>query len=1190
MSFNKKHELDLLVPPEAGRHIVEAGAGTGKTFSIAIIYLWMLLEKRFNVQNILVVTFTDAATVELRERIYSFIHEALKHFSIHDYVSDNPIIQHICHRYTDESEIRIARLNLERALHNFDDAAVYTIHSFCSRLLKEYSIESRSIFDAEIIKNESDLVSTIARNFWRMRLYTAPLFVHSYFSFKKINEEGFINTYRAVESRHTITVENHIEGEADYISALDSAKKKFKKLTGLLSDTCTLWKREKEDILNSLNSFINWSGNYFRKAIYKKDVSYFKDIFDSIFCSLNQVDIIFQTQWIEFFRFMSRDRIEQKACKKGHEDIVPEHPFFTRCSAIVDAYEELESLLDNTVKIFEHDFIQFTAESLGKHKRKLHLLSYNDLLINLEKALGSELKKKVSSKFPAVLIDEFQDTDPVQFNIFDTFFSSPQSYLYFIGDPKQAIYSFRGADIYTYLSARDGVSSHFTLSTNRRSVPEMVTAVNELFKVTAPFVSGAIEYIEATGVDKEEALVIDDDLEPFVCTYHGSALLNKETAREAAAASVASEISALLSLSVQKKACFKKDSEIRPLSPEDIAVIVRTKHQGELVVSKLKALNINAVDIVPGNLFLTLECSEILMVLEAVANPFKISKVRAALTTRILGYSIDDVVTMSTNDEKNYSALLESFHTYNQFWINNGFYRMFQQLMHDFDTLGSVLSLAGGERTMTNYMQLIEIVHAECAGRNLGPEAGLYWFSAYAYEQQNSVEENPVRIESDENAVKVMTIHKSKGLEFPVVFVPFCWDSAEPSQNRMRTSVVYHDDDGQLHLDLLGKKSDHYYQACDEVLSENLRLLYVALTRAKYRCYLEWGNFKGGETSSINYLLHSNQLNHDEIKVKQLKELCDSKSGILDIDKKSHNFFGPNRCTSFRSVPEGAYSLEKESRSRKLVRRIATRKVTHDWRILSYSYLTHSFDFSEKYDHSSVKEKHDGSTLPPGARTGLCIHEIFERSDFSADDNVLEGIVHSALERYGFSDEYFASTMSMVRTVFSQNLNDGGMKLQSVSMDMTISEMEFYFPLGKLNISRMHEVVARYYPELSGTGGANLSESQGYLKGFIDLVFCYENRYYIVDWKSNFLGMESSHYTRDAMKSEIKNHSYHLQYLIYTVALYKYLKHSVENFSYDDFGGVHYLFVRGMDGESGNYFDLPDKALIDELIEVLDGK
>ncbi|MBW2121581.1 MAG: exodeoxyribonuclease V subunit beta, partial [Deltaproteobacteria bacterium] len=834
--------FDLLKSPLEGTNLIEASAGTGKTHAVTGLFLRLVLEKELSVKEILVVTFTEAATEELRDRIRATLREAALAFSAGG--SGDRLLDGLVKNHADAVQ---AQEVLKEALRDFDQAAVFTIHGFCRAVLRENAFESGSLFDTELVTYEEDIKREVVEDFWRRHLYRATPVFANYAMNRKFTPDGLLSLVGGRVGRPYVKVipEVDIPDTSGQESAFQSC----------FDEVRRAWPSVREEIEGILTSHPGLKKSVYRPAA----VSGWIRSMDAWLASGRSNPELFEG----FGKFTSS--VLRESAKQG--SAVPAHPFFDLCEDLAKKKRDLDEVLGRRLLGLKAELFRYVGEELAKRKRERNVQSFDDLLLNLHRALegpsGQDLARAVRRKFKAALIDEFQDTDPIQYGIFRRVFEGGNSILFLIGDPKQAIYGFRGADVFAYMEASRDVKRRYTLRENWRSEPALVTAVNTIFtNPERPFVYDEIRFQPARpapGQDRD-LLVIDGKSEPPFrllllnadkVTDRGKPVTKTE-GRELIQRAVAAEISRLLQLGRDKRALLGE----MPLGERDIAVLVRRNEEARQMQKALLGLRIRSVLYSTANLFDSDEALEMERILAAMVEPKNERRLKAALATDMMGVRGEELENRPENQ-----AVLEGwlgrFKEYHDQWRQRGFARMFRRFMWEQGVLGRLMAFPDGERRSTNILHLVEVLQQVSAERRLGMAGLLKWLSEQRDSSTPRLEEHQLRLESDENAVKLVTIHKSKGLQYPVVFCPFCWEGS-----RVRNTggpFAFHDERENMRLTLdLGSETieEHRRLAEKELLAENLRLLYVALTRARNRCYLVWGRFNEAETSALAYLFH----------------------------------------------------------------------------------------------------------------------------------------------------------------------------------------------------------------------------------------------------------------------------------------------------------------------------------------------
>ena len=1202
--MTRAKKFDLLNAPLEGTNLIEASAGTGKTYAISGLFLRLVLEKNLSVNEILVVTFTEAATEELKDRIRTKLREAAEAFATGH--GTDPFVEAL---RTKHPHRPMAYGHLREALRAFDQASIYTIHSFCRRMLYENAFESRCLFDTELVADQEDLKKEVVEDFWRRHFYQAsPLFVH-YAVYRKLSPKSLLLLLGNKMAQPYLRIIPQLE-PPDSSPQQKAFRESFERV-------CQAWQRWKAEVAQILRDHKG-----FNRSKYKKThVAMWLHKMEEYLASEGNDPVLFQG----FEKFTSKEI--QGAAKKNSTP--PFHPFFDLCQDLMEKQEALEIVFDQRLLWLKAELFHYAHRELSRRKEEQNVQSFDDLLFKLHRALeergGDELARALRKKFKAALIDEFQDTDPIQYGIFKKVFHAEKSILFLIGDPKQAIYGFRGADIFAYMAAAGDVTRQYTLVENWRSEAALVTAVNAVFSsADKPFLYDRIAFQPTSPATRQETapLQLDDKGQGAFQFWFLTAddetgpptPISKTLARTGISRAVAAEISRLLRLGRDKKALLGK----RPLEEGDMAVLVRRNADALLMQEALSALHIPSVLCTTGDLFDSHEAMEIERLLSAIVEPNSDRRLRTALATDMIGVGGEGLESLMA-DETRWETWVVKFHRYHDLWNEQGFIQMFRRLLMDEEVLARLMSFDDGERRNTNLLHLSEVLHEASVGKKLSSAGLLKWLSDQRGEDRRPTEEHQLRLETDEKAVKLVTIHKSKGLEYPVVFCPFLWDGSRVG--RSKQPFTFHDEGNnmKLTLDLGSSEMDgHLILAEKEQLAENLRLFYVALTRAKNRCYVVWGRVRDAETSAPAYLLHQPRPWAKENRVKAIEERFNGLSNapllaeLEALQTKAHG------AISLCAMPFGqgkAFSPTPFEKTVELTCRRFSGTIDRSWQISSFSSLVsgHSkkADWADR-DPSIPVHGHDQTTIeapslheepsgifafPKGTKAGTCMHHILEHLDFTQEDpSEMKSLVTDHLKEFGFEPTWCETLCTMLKKVLSTPLDPlrKNFTLSRIGNKERLNELEFYFPLQSISPQKLRSIFQKHAPPgLRGDFPEHLEQLHfapvtGFMKGFMDLVFQFQDRFFLVDWKSNLLGTKVQDYDQEALAAAMEEQFYILQYHLYALALHQYLRLRLANYRYEThFGGVYYIFLRGVDPEMGPDYGIYRDRPREELMEAL---
>ncbi|MEL4407884.1 exodeoxyribonuclease V subunit beta [Shewanella algae] len=1208
--------LEPLSLPLSGRRLIEASAGTGKTYTISGLYLRLLLgdfeRPGLGCEQILVVTFTNAATEELRDRIRKRIRSCYQRF-IGLSVKDDFIEQ--LYQRCPPTQRATALKQLDLALKSLDEAAIFTIHGFCQRILSDMAFESALLFESEFTLDDSEYLRQSVRDFWRHVCYRLPTALATAIAAHYATPDALGRELRPLLGASQASA-NRDPGKFDQYA---------EQLQTQLARLRLSWPRERDATEALLHSLPLNGTSYGKQA----------DGYPKLTAMLEQMD-----NWAKYHQGLPPPKLldslalgSLKLRKGGEIPTAQQAPLLAQIEALRDS-------VDSLIPAFLYQARAQIAERFAELKAERNLLSPDDLLLTLAKAIGGltqtapdsglaigeQLKQEIGKRFPVALIDEFQDTDPLQFAIFSGIYPAqlpeqdadagaqpepkpepdpkPESSrtLLMIGDPKQAIYAFRGADIYTYIEARRNTADHYNLDTNYRSASNMIAAVNRLFAGrNDPFISDAIPFepVKAKDAGSKQLLAPGADsaaLQLRLLKEDPDKGLNKTQARKLLAEDVAAEIVRLLN-AASRGECRLTGSE-QPLRARDIAILVRDKNEAAVMQQALNNRQIGAVFLSRDSVMGTEEAREIALILKALASPRDERAIRSALACRLLGFSANKIHEFNQSETLR-AEVLDTFMSLHELWSRRGIMPALLNLADHWQLLERLGREANAERRLTDFRHLAELLQQKSTELE-GMSALVNWFEQELLSGQ-SREEQQLRLASEQNLVQIVTIHKSKGLEYPVCFIPFV--SLARDGSRRPSPMLYHKDN-QLVWDL--DASDEGWEACKrETLAEDLRLLYVALTRPVYRCYLGLANHCRMNKTGINSFLKDTAIGYllgiedkdcdgDRLQSAAASLVCEaiSLTEIGDAD------------------PSRLQGTESHSQS-PLCAQVPAMRQGAPWRVGSYSglvkHLPHervlpgAGDEEFEIEPASVYEPQDvlqanRFSFERGANAGSFMHLVLEKIDFTQAEEELLLHLPQAMQQYGIDSDWQDVLFDWYRDLLNADIalpQGQSMRLGDLSKRQKLVEMEFYLPLGgdtRLIDTELSRLLAKH-----GYGGElRFDAFKGMLKGFIDLTFEYQGRFYIADYKSNHLGDDFSDYRQDKMAAAISEHRYDLQYLLYSLALHRYLSLKLPDYCYQNhFGGCCYLFLRGMSEAhpgAGVFVDRPDEAVILALDALLKGE
>ncbi len=1161
------------------RVLIEAGAGTGKTWTIAGLYLRLIVEAGYGVDQILVVTFTNAATAELRERLRARLVE-IRRALVSGQAGEDAFAQQLLARIADRDQ---ALKRLTRAIRSFDEAAVFTIHGFCQRLLAETALQSGIGFERELMGDQSELVASLVDDFWRRRFYG------------EVDEQTLAALEQGGLSPESLRddigrwvgsdwLDIHPVESADCEGCLERLQRQKAALTRMFDAS-----REEIDRLfkAAMGPDGALKGNIYRPAN-------FPERFQALEDYLAGDELLALPEKSELF---TPEKLASST-RKNRE--TPTHPFFEAWAAFLDLRQAFDQWAIGFCARLRIEMLEEVREKLAALKAESGQLSYDDLLSLLHKALvgpgGEALARAARERYPVALIDEFQDTDPLQYEIFNRIYPGERP-LFFVGDPKQAIYAFRGADIHTYLTAAQGVECRLDLKENFRSSTDMVRAVNTLFeRCDNPFFEKAIRYRSVTagrGEAQQQAAPSGLGALRIWHDYEREKPAAKGEIGPRIVAAVGDEIASLLS----RAEAPENRIDGRPLCGGDIAVLVRTHVEAISIREALTRRGVGCVLQTQESVYQSPEAEALALTMRAMLPGASDAEQRAALATVLFDPGATTLAQMLEDDALR-DQWAERFFRWQTLWRERGFMAAMRAWLSETEAYVHLLDQPGGERRLTNLLHLIELLHREATAQRLGEEALLHWFLRQRDRREDN-EAAQLRLESDDNLVKIVTVHKSKGLQYPIVYCPFLWAGAPDGRkgvDRGKPFSVHDPEQDNKPLLVMDCAAPQRLEALrhEETYQENIRLLYVALTRAEFHCTVVTGRFRDMEKSALAWLLHGG------CRAGAAQSWTEA---VAAIKRESPESLMAD-LEALAQASQGAISLCALPPERDLIRlprtsaaglaapRRFTRQLPARRRIASYTALTSGQD-AEQPDYDRGRQPGADTASPfRGAEAGSCLHWILEHLDFRhpvAEQR--ETVVEPGLRRHGFSERLADDTASWMQRVIDTPLDDGQLTLAGIERCRRLDEMEFHYPVPRLDSRGLKALLKRHFSApvfRQAIARLKIGALNGYLKGFVDLVFEHQGRYFLADYKSNWLGEEIADYGPDALAAEMAESHYYLQATIYLLALHRFLRLRLPDYDYEThFGGVYYLFLRGMTPRTGSangvWFDRPPQAFVEAL-------
>lgn len=1193
------HTLDPLTLPLSGLQMIEASAGTGKTFTLAALYVRLVLGHALGSRllgaglcppQILVMTFTDAATAELRQRIRERLAQAAHFFQTGEADTADDFLLAL-RAQIDAEQWPLCAWRLDMAAQWMDEAAIFTIHGWSSRMLKTHAFDSASLFTQTRVEEAERLQLRAAQDYWRQWFYA--LDAQALGALKALGD-----TPQALLARLQVrwkSSERAPQPDTPEPVAPDLLLARWLAWQQQRASLETLARQAwRDDVIRALQA----------AAATRTLKGYRADWLAGWLAKM--------TDWVQggeldpdvLVRF-SRATLLAKGWADAERwpvlvDLEALHAHLLVEPAVADA-------------VLSHA-AQAVLRAYQRAKARAAQFDFSDLLQNLYHALQApdgRLAAAIAAQYPVALVDEFQDTDPWQFGALSRIYSckpntdmryrhisneilADQGFattgqaalgLIMIGDPKQAIYSFRGADLATYLQAREQAQGIYTLPGNYRATAALVTAVSRVFaQADAPF--GSVPFVPVKACNQQvRPLQVNGLAQVAMTVWHVpfEKTPTRDDFLQALSAVFASQMVTLLQSTAAR--------------PGDMAVLVRDRHEASAIRAALSQRSVRSVYLSERNsVYASQQADDLWRILRAVAQPGANRLLRAALATPTWALSWE-VLDAQLADEAGWDAQVEQFMQWQRVWQEQGLLPMLYRLLHDQGLAARLLQRGSqGERELTNLLHLGELLQA--ASLELQGEGALVrYLDLQLRHPQASGDAAQLRLESDAQLVQVVTVHKSKGLEYPLVFLPFV--------------SLYRSED---------KDAD---RPDAERLAEDIRLLYVALTRARQALWMGVAQVRGDvdgpspqPKSAVSRLL-GRSVAGDLWQRLQTWVCADLQ--VQTAPPPDHSCYQPRHTLT--PTPQLA--------------RQPQRQLTQRWWSASFSALTRGLlphgaaDLLTERDEKLGDAQLDAATpeqlpfaaaghepdvpptdlltdqppyndFPAGSRYGTLLHDLLEWQaahgwpEAVADPDPTLKKSWAALlarlgERLGLAPQHSALLEPWIRSIVVSKMplanvdkSFSAIQLGSIQATDCWPEMAFTLPVQTLASQRLDQLIGQHmWP---GQARATLPRQtlEGMLTGFMDLVLLQQGRYYVLDYKSNRL----PDYSPSSLRQAMLTHRYDVQAALYVLALHRLLRARLgSGYDYEQhMGGALYLFLRGIGQPGAGLLQLQaPRALIEAM-------
>ncbi|AZU23508.1 exodeoxyribonuclease V subunit beta [Xanthomonas citri pv. fuscans] len=1205
--------------PLHGVRLIEASAGTGKTFTLATLFTRLVVERGLRIGQILAVTFTEAATQELRRRIRErlvlaaslvpdapsiFVAAAQATADLADDPSQPRAQDHPAPHAQDAPDVLLThailaahlassgetpaalRRRLQQAVEEIDLAAVFTIHGFCARVLREHALESGQAFAApQLLANDRELLGEVAADLWRQRAADAAM-AEDLIALWSGGPPELATDLRALV-RHSQLLPSSAPSAPDPTPIRHAAAQALVAALHAHGDTAY------DAIASAFDNKV-FDGRRARRASFDKA---FQQLWNGsadahwVLDEKGHLDKLLPARMREF-------------CKDGAHERVPCSPLFDALQVWQQADLQVQQWQQQRRIRLLHALREDAIARLALLKRQRRVQTYDDLVDGVAQALegpqADALVRRLRAQYAIALVDEFQDTDDRQWAIFSNVFGEGplaraaglEPALFLIGDPKQAIYGFRGGDVRTYLAAAVTAELAPPLSHNFRSRPGVLAAIDALYAQAGygkAFLAEGIAFHPVQPGTKR----VDTDLQrdgttapaltlwrapepppPAAATAAKTKHAGKPKpwsagrARELATAACVAAIGGWLAGGRDGTATINA----RPVQAGDIAVLVRSHDEATRIQQALGAVGIPAVAAGKQSLFATDEALELLALLQALLDPGDDSRLRAALATVLIGQDAIAIATLEHDGERHRRWQQQAL-DWRERWQRGGPLALIGELGAAHGQ--RLLALVDGERRLTNYLQLAELLQ-EADARALGPHGLVDWLARRIANADDNDEAQQLRLESDARRVQIVTLHKSKGLEYPLVFLPYIGIGRKPPEQKPGKRVIVYRD---------GKRCLHWPDDVDspqwkalkeewrkEQDAEDARLLYVGLTRAEHALWIASGPFHQHERTALSPMLRA---------LDALQGAAGEGTVVVDAS----------------TPPAHLPRLPAPSEAQVPPARSAQRHIAPEWWVYSFTQLANAdagaaadpmasatvvgsggSDEPSGSEAVAVAVASDAEPFDPrfaGNRFGVVMHDVFERCDFAAwqawrpghpaPDGQAAPILE-ALQRGGYAKDDLDDGLRMLTALIGHTLTVAlpeGTRLADVPEPQRRNEMEFHFAMRPTRVDALLALLHRFGVVGDRQAFGARQRLEGLMTGLIDLTYSVDGRWYVLDYKSNRLPS----YAAAALARAMAHSEYELQALIYTVALHRWLRFRLgEAYDYArDFGGVRYLFCRGLD-------------------------
>ncbi|VFP79293.1 exodeoxyribonuclease V subunit beta [Buchnera aphidicola] len=1171
--------------PNNGITLIEASAGTGKTSSIICLYLRLILnlgiKKKYShplsINKILIVTFTESSKNELKKRLYKKICQ-LYDICTKKKEKNNELLDII----KDIKNFKKTIKSLEKIKKNIDLIMIYTLHGFFRHILLEQKFFCQQIIHKKILSNIIKIQIESTKDFWRKYVYITNKQIVKIIIKKWKTPQQFFKYINIWLNQKNIQFKYNFPKNTNLI-------KQFNNIILIIKKTKKIWKKKKRKIKNLVKN-INLNKRIYNKknlkVWYEKINKWSQSKKED--CSIPRI--------LQYFQYK---KIQTNKLLKNSTKYI----FFRYTEKMFIKYN-----------LFFEYFIYFALKTIPKiikrKKNEKNGLEFNDLNKIMWKQIklkDSIIKKNILKKYTVTIIDECQDIDDTQFNIFYSLYNNKKNKsLILIGDPKQSIYSFRGANIFLYLKFKKKIKKYFFLKKNFRSSKNIVEGTNILFsQIKKPFIFKEINFQSSITYTKNKNIqfTINNIQQPaFQFIFENKKTITKKEYYSWISKECAYSIFKWLSNKSKKKSFITlKNKKKRLIQPNDIAILVKNKYEALIIQTELKKKKIKAIYTShKNNIFQTAETKEVICILDSIIDLSNELKFQRLLITEIFKKNIYDIYLINQKKEL-YFSLLNKLKKYYIIWNTLGISKMIMKIIIDFDIQDSSVSLKENSINVQNIIILAEVLekkNQEIKNKFLL----IVWlkkkFLQDSLEENNKLYKKKYNNISDKKYVKIITVYKSKGLEYPIIWIPFF------SASQIKNNNMFFCKKKMTNIINLKDKKKSYQLSFQEKLSEEIRLLYVALTRSILHCSIGMAVIKEKKNKKIYTNFHTNSLGFLIQKGKKLS--FDGLKKELDNKKKNIEIFSIKKPTK-KLIKKNIIICKKKSlKKNKIFIPKLLKKIKNPWTKINFSKIV-KYNLCKKKNNTlidieknkiifntskNISSKINIYKLPSGKEYGIYLHNILKKIKFSNTKNIKKII--SKLNFISLSKIWIKKLYNWICIFISSSLNNDKLQLNQLKEKEYKKEISFIIPIKKnINIDTLNKIIKNFDPLSKKCNNIKFKNISGILTGTIDIVFLWKKKYYIIDYKSNYLGPNNHDYTQNKIKKEMIKYRYDIQYQLYSLAIHRFLKVKIKKYNYKiHFGGVFYLFLRAFDDQknSGIYFIKPSFSLINNLDKLFSGK